>query len=91
MTEFNDRANDNTGEVIDPDTLRLVPSNTTRIKTVDVELRERLDEVESAIADLTVEKQIVAARLQVAEAERRTLHRLVAVLDRVDAAEARNE
>ena len=53
-------------------------------KTVDVELRDRLSEVESAIIDLTTEKDMAVAQLHVAELERRKLHRLVAVLDRID-------
>jgi len=85
MTDFNDRTGDDTDAQIDPDTLRLVQRNLEPMKTVDIELRDRLSEVESAISDLNVEKDMVNARLHEAMTEHRKLHRLVAVLNRMDA------
>ena len=56
-----------------------------RMKTVDAELRDRLAEVEAAITDLGVEKDMIHARFAEASLEHRKLHRLVAVLDRWNA------
>jgi hypothetical protein len=91
--KYDEIANDREGDDLPPGMLAVANVGGMEIvppivmKTVDIELRDRLDEVEHAINDMKVEKEMVLARLDEAEQERRKLHRLVAVLNRMDKAE----